>query len=73
MKKSLYSSVSHGQIQRAVRQFELAGGHIVRIPAQPTPRSSRVAFHQMSFTYWSGTSAPVLPVSEAITAAVEGP
>lgn len=42
--------ITQADIQRALRQFQLAGGKITRIPDQVTPRLSPVRPRLESFT-----------------------
>jgi hypothetical protein len=63
--------ISERQIQRALRQFQLAGGKIQHIPDQPTPRHDAVASRSECFDGWTDPAAmrPLPP--DAVQPAVE--
>jgi hypothetical protein len=50
--KNAKTDITEKQIQRALRQFELAGGKIQRIPDQVTPRASLVRSRTESLAGW---------------------
>ncbi len=59
------AAVTERDIQRAIRQFWLAGGHIQHIPDQVTPHHDIVASRSARFDGWTDPSVlGPLPVED---------